>query len=626
MPATYTVKQVSKLLGYSTNSIYTFLKEKRLKGVRIGKGRFRIPQSQINTFLQVDRGVAVPAVSQKPLHAESYADTFEDFSQIERVEVPSLFDWFIGVSAILLGASWMLFPRSYLEFPVQMYILIIPMLRGVLVASGIGLLLSDIVGSGAKIWGLVFQGVLSVAFACISGASFWYGSSQNGLLFGFIALLLLGLFFFRKQSVLLFLVQVFSSAITVLYFQMLPMNQSVLFYGIMSMIVLSMGVGIYGLLKKQTALLHLSLIPACSSLLYSSVKASESGMWSITLFLVFSAVLSVFIPVWNSLSFTNMRDRSFVFGVIGSVLCVFVFTAGGVRLIQNATITQYTKGLNDKIILSKLYVEKSFGLAEESIRVLSKNNSLVDSLEKKSYSTLIDLSKSVVSGNTSIRHITIVGTDGEVKSSYPYVSGSPSSLSTLPSISQALATKKLNILQEPTLNNVGNNKQIVISAPILNSKSIAVGVVLATIDIDAIVSGVRQITSESQQQIVRIADSSGNILTAGPDEVAGFITKSDPISIALTGTKGIVTGYSVTGEQVIAAVDQTGTAIPLALSVETPYSVLLQMKETSPLIVLFLLIMSSGSIVLFFISHRKRRIPDKNSISRPAFERERNTS
>ena len=82
MPATYTVKQVSKLLGYSTNSIYTFLKEKRLKGVRIGKGRFRIPQSELDKFLQVEKGILSKTSPINPIAptAVGYADTFEDFT------------------------------------------------------------------------------------------------------------------------------------------------------------------------------------------------------------------------------------------------------------------------------------------------------------------------------------------------------------------------------------------------------------------------------------------------------------------------------------------------------------------------------------------------------------------
>lgn len=614
MPATFTVKQVSKLLGYSTNSIYTFLKEKRLKGVRIGKGRFRIPQTELNKFLQVEKNViaeaaAVNTISTTP---DAYTDTFEDVTQIDRVEVPSLFDWFIGVSSVILGSSWLLFSTSYSEFPVQMYILIIPMLRGVLIASGIGLLLSDMKGSAARAWGQIFQGVLTLSFASISTASFWFGSIQNGLLFGFVAVLLLGLFFLRKQTVLLFLIHVFASAITVLYFQMYSIGQPIGMICLMLLIVSSF-VGLFGLINKLTILVNVSLLPACASLLYASVVASQTGMWSQTLFLLFSALLAIFIPVWNTLSFTNRHDRSFVFGVIGSLLCVFVFTAGAVRLIQIAMITQYSHGLNDKVLFSKLFVEKSFGLAEESIRVISKNRIVVESMEKKSYSTLLDMSKSVVSGNTFIQHISILGTDGEVKSSYPFEAETRTSLSMLPSISKAMATKKILIVEEPVIRGEGNQKQIVITAPILNAKSSVVGVVLAVLNSEGIVSGVRQIASESQYQIVQMADDTGRIMTTQGDDSASLISQSNPLSMAIAGTSGLVSGFTDSGEQVIAAITKSSTAVPISISIHTPYSVLLQMKETSPLVILFLLLMSSISIFLFFVSHRKRKIRERNT-------------
>lgn len=48
----YTVKQTSKILGFSTNTIYKFVGDGTIKSVRGGKrGRFRIPQSAIEEYL-----------------------------------------------------------------------------------------------------------------------------------------------------------------------------------------------------------------------------------------------------------------------------------------------------------------------------------------------------------------------------------------------------------------------------------------------------------------------------------------------------------------------------------------------------------------------------------------------
>lgn len=46
-----TVKESAKLLGVSTNTIYTYLKEGKIVGRRIGRGRFKIPYSQLEPFI-----------------------------------------------------------------------------------------------------------------------------------------------------------------------------------------------------------------------------------------------------------------------------------------------------------------------------------------------------------------------------------------------------------------------------------------------------------------------------------------------------------------------------------------------------------------------------------------------
>lgn len=53
----YTVKEVARLLGFSTNTIYKYLDEGKIKSTRLGKeGRFRIPQKEVAKLLGL-RGV-----------------------------------------------------------------------------------------------------------------------------------------------------------------------------------------------------------------------------------------------------------------------------------------------------------------------------------------------------------------------------------------------------------------------------------------------------------------------------------------------------------------------------------------------------------------------------------------
>ncbi|KKT83268.1 MAG: hypothetical protein UW80_C0018G0019 [Microgenomates group bacterium GW2011_GWC1_44_9] len=137
------VNEAARLLGYSRNSIYGFLKDGDIKSVRIGKGKFRIPQSEIDRFVgggeksvdyarddmaekmenkrMVERVVAKskedfqpeaqgplilpnprPGKSLEELSGEPPLYTLRLWFE-ERVNIPRLFDWFIGLSSIILG-------------------------------------------------------------------------------------------------------------------------------------------------------------------------------------------------------------------------------------------------------------------------------------------------------------------------------------------------------------------------------------------------------------------------------------------------------------------------------------------------------------------------------------------
>lgn len=49
----YSVKEAAKILGFSTNTVYTHLEEGSLKGKRVGgRGRFKIPYSELAPYLE----------------------------------------------------------------------------------------------------------------------------------------------------------------------------------------------------------------------------------------------------------------------------------------------------------------------------------------------------------------------------------------------------------------------------------------------------------------------------------------------------------------------------------------------------------------------------------------------
>lgn len=52
LPKLYTIKQVTEILGVSTNTLYKYLSEGKINALRFSKkGRFRIPETEVTRLL-----------------------------------------------------------------------------------------------------------------------------------------------------------------------------------------------------------------------------------------------------------------------------------------------------------------------------------------------------------------------------------------------------------------------------------------------------------------------------------------------------------------------------------------------------------------------------------------------
>ncbi len=96
---TYTVKEVAKLLGFSTNTVYKYLDDGSIQAVRLGEeGRFRIPESEVERLLQ-EKGRSLSDVNTTPaINKDGVSE-----SSLAIKDTPKLFDWFVYFMSISLG-------------------------------------------------------------------------------------------------------------------------------------------------------------------------------------------------------------------------------------------------------------------------------------------------------------------------------------------------------------------------------------------------------------------------------------------------------------------------------------------------------------------------------------------
>ncbi len=630
MPATFTVKQVADILGYSTNSIYTFLKAKRIKGVRVGKGRFRIPQSELDRLLLVKTGssnTVLPQsssiVSQKPylasvdmptVESRVYApDVFVDpIASHGRVEVPSLFDWFVGVGSIILGFAMFLFSKSYEEFAATTSISWIPMVRSICIAGGFGLLLSDILGKKSAAWASIFRAILLVVYGLYAVVSVYSGNSDAGVVFGLLVPLLALSFSSAFGGLKLFIA--YASATSVYLLGSLVLQSGAV--GEAPGLLAGGGIGIVGLLVAWALFLlvergvffNSGIVMLCGLLLYASAQYAGHMMWGRALYILMASLCTVFIPIWKTLAFAHKRDRSFVFGVIGSLLLVFIFVIGFIRIMQSNMVSVASRELDNKVVYGKVSVETSLESAKNSLTSLATNPLLIDALQSNKTTTLIDLSKTVVGVNTTIRRVVTISPQGDVYAVYPYSEQTKTSALDTEYYSRARASKQLVISDIfEVVTDESKRKVVVIAVPVLGKESDVVGVIAGFLDIDNIGLKLQQLSSESIGEFAVVVDKSGRHIIHPDMALLGVeVDKNDPIRMGLTGKRGVSDAYRERGMYMLTAVETVNDGTGWAIAMRVPLVSVLRMSETSLFVLLFLLVVSSCIIAIFFFSHRKK--------------------
>ena len=222
----FTVKELADLLNFSTNTVYKYLDEGKIRATRLGKeGRFRIPESEVIRLLSlqgrdlpakmsnVSRSGEEPLVDQlKEIH-----NGFEDGLKIRYDRpVPSILTGLAALLALAVGVGYFLFPQNIIRVNVNLYLHLANWINFMLAANGLALLFSEF---------------------------FFLQKKRN---FGFLNLTLAGLFFL-KAACFFFLgdwiamMQVFVVGAALILRLVVKINEKKLFLGISGFLLVCFG-------------------------------------------------------------------------------------------------------------------------------------------------------------------------------------------------------------------------------------------------------------------------------------------------------------------------------------------------------------------------------------------------
>ncbi len=593
MAATYTVKQVAEILGYSTNSIYTFLKENRIKGVRVGKGRFRIPQSELNRLLLIAKGqTAAPSIPQAVITPHEPAPPFSlSIFGKTHTATANIFDWFIGIAAIVSGVGLYLFNVTFGTLPLQPGMPILSSMRILLIGGGIGILMTNFVYSAHLVWHKIFHGVLTVAGISLTILLGITRDIDAVAIYGTLTAVIILTMFVRLGRIVPF----------VLYLSLLAVAAPVVafvapgdfhvaaFAATLHVAPLVYAIGLscvsgvflfllwWGMYRNKGVFWFCTFAAA---LVYFGLAFwfAHHQFWSRAFFFMIVGLTTMYLPSWDDLSMNkNKRAHTVAVAVFGAIMALILAGVGVVYITQMNVSSTVRRENAQKVDFARTMLEAELQSVKSTVTTASINADLIAAVKVKDQATLMDVSRIMFESSGSIRRIIVLDKDGQAVLLYPLGTFDITDLSFRDYFIQARDTGKLYVSDIfEALVDQSHRKVIAVSAPLYTPDKQFAGVLVASLNLEAISARLQKIAVVDRGEYIIVLDSRGKRIMHPVASLIGTDTEpTDPTLMALQGKTGVGEGDTYDGIHSLVAytpVDSPHWAIALKAPYENIYA------------------------------------------------------
>ena len=561
MPKNYTVKEVADILGFSTNSIYSFLKEKRIKGVRFGRGRFRIPEEELSRILHLskksEQAIIPPAQPQAPQGDAAFIDIQRrERSDTDAVILPpNIFDWFVGLAAVVAGAGLFLFNSSVVPAGLVQISAVFPVIRIVLVSCGLGIIISSIFTQGRG-WHGVFHFALCVTGIANAYALATAGDVDGAFLYGALALVIgftnivhlggivsIGLYasLIAMLLPLTMVVFPFDSHVQMLsaMLGMPALSMGLLFLAVAIALVTAWWLGYvrsHGMFTGATWILVICDVVA-------AVWYAYINYWSRSFFLVVVGFFTGLLPYWWQVQQTISRRYTLLLHgmllVVGSVLTIALFV---VYILQQNMWQAREIEFANKIRIAQSQLQSAIQSVESSVAVASGNMDFVDAVTKKDLVNLTSFSKIIYESNPNIRRLVFLDAGGDGIALYPYGTFDEPNFAFRDYFQQAKSSGQpyISDVYQAKADNAGRYI-VVVAVPLHDRKGVFSGVMAASVDLDRMSLQLAQIAVASRGEYFVVSDNKGVILSHPNQTLIGSTAPaSDPLYRGIRGEAGVI--------------------------------------------------------------------------------------
>jgi excisionase family DNA binding protein len=639
-PKTYTVKEVADILEYSTNSIYTFLKEKRIKGVRVGKGRFRIPQSELDRLLSLSPKQKTDSKGDSSLRAPAdVAAQQGDDAALESQHVhyshiaffgkplilPNIFEWFVGISAILSGLALFLFNTSGPRGEATRFAMIMPMARIILVAAGFGVLLSCMFTKPKSFWRSIFHGILS-AMGLVNAMVLLRGGDINAaLIYGALATLIGATIFVPMGGILattLYIAFLMAVAPITLVFARTSVSVAPLleaiplsFPLIASLLVLASVICIVSIIvgyRRHNRWYTVGMWGAAFGSLAVAFWFGLLNYWSRSFFFVAVSLAALFLPVWRRVQYAGShREKTLshvMFGVVSVVLCVAIVVLG----LMQAQVWSYNKEeFTNKQVYGAILTDTVFNSAQSVLLAAAQNPRLAQGMKTQDQEAIHEASKVVYEGNEYIRRIVVLDAKGMGLALYPPGTFDQPDFSFRDYFMVARDTRApyVSNLFQAQADRAGRYV-VTVSVPVVDEKTDEfVGVIAGSVDLDRLANRLQQVAIEERGEFFVVADERGTIVIHPTrTRVNQPLREEDMTRLALDGKQGVEQGVVLDGKVGMVAYGPV-PSLGWAVSLRAPSSSVLALNESSYIALFTAIAVSilSGCLFMMLVWVKDRR-------------------
>lgn len=559
MNTAYTVKQVAQILGYSTNSIYAFLKAGRIRGVRVGKGRFRISEEELARVMHLSKRPQTPpvappvplAVGSGPMEAVPQ-QTPEAHSSAGRWFMPNGFDWLVGLGALCSGLGLFLFDQS---FQMAAFAGIAAYVRWILVSCGVGVLVSGL-HPNAFGWRRFFYAILCVIGAANAFVLYHGGDIVGAVLFGPLAVLV-GINAVMAMDGALS-VSLYLSALAILapiagYFgisdrvwhalfpiaDMTPLMVSTLAFALSAA---ALGMFWSGYAKNTVSFWIVSMLSALG-LIAAAAYAADAVYWSRSFFLLSLAASVGLLPFYTHCGpACSAKQRVLLngfFTVIGVVILIVIVVVG---FLQQAAWEQNREEFANKTTYGQAVLVRALDSVEATLVAASKNPDVLHAMTQHDAARLEELSQVIYEGNPNVRRLVFVDAQGLGLTLYPHGSFDDQNMAFQDYFVTVRETRKPFVSQVFTVPAESAERNgVSVAVPVESAQNDFLGVMIGSLDVRHLGASVQGIAVGSRKERFILTDAEGNVvISLRPSEIGAVIPDDDPLRRALRGEQGVV--------------------------------------------------------------------------------------